>query len=213
MYGLALPKPGPKTQVKPKPKPPATPGKRHANSSSAPGIDATQVHDMSEDDNDSDDLFDDADAEKRKFLDEGFAADKVPIDDLKAPCLARCSDPNLIGYILRARTRTTLIHILSNLCEGGVYTYMPEAQAQAVKFRPAALHDGMSIVKVRSVCKGTNEAALIVNQTENMAPTFPVPAYAPNMGIEMSLGECFGTPAAVEQFLKHNTSPNKRAKH
>ena len=169
---------------------------------------------MDEDDEGSETLFEDEDAEvKRKFLDEGFAADRVPVDDLKALCLARCSDPTLISYILRARARTILVHILSNLCEGGVYTYMPEPQAQALNFRPVALYDGMSIVKVRSVCKAPNEVALIVTQTDSMAPTIPVPAYTQNQGVEMQMADCYGTPAAVEHFLKNATSSNKRAKH
>ena len=54
---------------------------------------------MDEDEDDSEALFEEDDAEvKRKFLDEGFVADRVRVDDLKASCLARCGDPTLISY-------------------------------------------------------------------------------------------------------------------
>ena len=90
---------------------------------------------------------------------------------------------------------------------------MPEPQAQALKFRPVALYHGMSIVKVRSVCETPIEAALMVTQTDSMAPTISVLAYIPEQGVEMQMADCFGTPAAVEHFLKNATSSNKRAKH
>ena len=122
MYGLALPKSKPKAQLKPKPKAPAKPAKGRADDRvDAPEAKCTQVHDISEDGEDSDLLYEETAAEVRhKLLDEGFAADKVPFDNLNVPCLARCIDPNLIGYIVRARAHTMLVHILSNLYQGGI---------------------------------------------------------------------------------------------
>ena len=124
----------------------------------------------------------------------------------------RCNDQEVIAYLLRTRSKAAVVHVLSNLCDQGVYTFIPEAQAQLYKFRPVAMHEGISIVKVRSVCRSSADNTLVVAQGD-MKPTIPLPAFTAGQGHEMHLSQCFGTPqAALKALEKRPESRNVRRK-
>ena len=131
------------------------------------------------------------------------------LDDLKEPCLAGSNNPQLIPYVPRSRSRTALVHILSNVSGNGVYTHMPEAIAQSARMKPAAIHEGRSILKVRRVYKVTTENTVIVHQSDTMRPTMPLPPFSPNEGVDMHLANCFGRVAAVVHHLNNKRSNKK----
>ena len=64
----------------------------------------------------SDDLWgDDATVAMQKFLHLDDCADSTSLDDVKELCLMRCNDLTIICYILQARSKTSLVHVLSNI--------------------------------------------------------------------------------------------------
>ena len=107
---------------------------------------ATQIHeeyqDMADNSDDSGNLFDDC-VKKQKFLADTKSAAACTVNDIKEPIMWKA--PHLVGLVLRTRSRTECVCLMSHVFDAGLWTYLEETKAVETGFRSTEVIDGYAV--------------------------------------------------------------------
>ena len=138
---------------------------------------------MAEYSDDSDNLFTDG-LHKQKLLDNTKSAAACTVNVIKVPIMR--NSPHLIGLVLRTRSRTKCVYVMSNVLDAGLSTYMPEAKAVERGLRITEVIDGYAVVQVRGICEAPNSTdALIATQVDRKERLGSMSGYTRQSGITM----------------------------
>ena len=171
--------------------PPVSPANKGAQPSQAK-TEATQIHeedqDMADNSDDSGDLFSDG-VQKRKFLDDTERAAACTVKDIKEPIMRNA--PHLVGLVLRTRSRTECVYLMSHVFDAGLWTYLKETKAVERGLRITEVIDGYAVVQVRGIYQASNATdALIVGQVDQAESSGSMPGYTRQSGITIPLTTC-----------------------
>ena len=164
---------------------------------------------MAENSDDSGDLFSDG-VPKRKFLDDTKSAAACTVNDIKVHIIRNA--PHLVG-LLRTRSRTEFVHLMSHVLDAGLWTYLKETEAVERGLRITEMIDGYAVVSVRGICHAPNATdALIVGQVDCAKSLASMSGYTGQSGITMPLSTCHLSPQAAVHVLREGSSSSQSAR-
>ena len=159
---------------------------------------------------DSGNLFSDGVAEQ-KLLDDTRSAAACTVNDIKEPIIHNA--PHLVGVVLRTRSQTECVYLMSHVFDAGLWTYLKEVKAVERGLRITEVIDGYAVVQVRGICQAPNATdALIVGQVDRVESLGSMPGYTRQSGITIPLSTCYSTPHAAANALGEGLSSSQSAK-
>ena len=99
---------------------------------------------MADNSEDSGELFSDG-VQKRKFLDDTKSAAACTFNDIEEPIMRNAS--HLVGLVLRTRSRTECVYLMSHVFDAGLWTYLKETKAVERGLRITKSLTGMLLCK------------------------------------------------------------------
>ena len=142
---------------------------------------------------DSDDLFSDSD--KTRWGEDTARAMTCSITLLKEAALARCSAERVTSFIVRSRSKTKMVGLVSHVCERGIFSILPDEQASHWKLTVMHAENGFSIVQARVICRAQTDSYVVINSCEPRAEVVPLPVWKAGRGIEVPLSNIYNTGA------------------
>ena len=93
---------------------------------------------------------------------------------------------HLVGLVLRTRSRTECVYLMSHVFDAGWWTYLKETKAVERGLRITKVIDGYAVVQARGICQAPNATdALIVGQFDRAESLGSIPGYTGQSGITM----------------------------
>ena len=137
-------------------------------------------------------------------MDDFQNAASCTLKDLKEPVMKNA--PHMLNTILRTRSRSECVYLLSHILEQAIWTIVQDAEAAQRGWRVLESVDGYSVVQTRGVCHAQASDYLIVDQVQQLQQLTHRPALNQSInGHNMPVSLGYSSPQGAS-FAARNSS-------